>query len=89
MSTSMNLKKQFNFFKNGVGTSQLPVRLEGNARFSARKMNQLHGYMMVHSSGYQDVLPASNGLAKIKVIGLGGGGSNAVERMIRSGIQVW
>lgn len=31
---------------------------------------------------------AMNG-AKIKVIGVGGGGNNAVNRMIGSGIQVW
>lgn len=28
-------------------------------------------------------------LAQIKVIGVGGGGSNAVNRMIENGVQVW
>ena len=86
MGLSMNMHKKQLGRLNGVGLSLLPGR-PGRARFSARN-NQPHRYMMVHSSGYEDLSPASNGLAKIKVIGLGGGGSNAVERMIRSGLQV-
>ena len=39
----------------------------------------------VYVNGYDS--PAIEGLAKIKVVGVGGGGCNAVQRMIMSGVQ--
>lgn len=43
-------------------------------------------YTTVHSSGYPGYAPVG-GDASIKVIGVGGGGGNALNRMIASGLQ--
>lgn len=41
-------------------------------------------YMVMNSTGYTPI----GGDARIKVIGVGGGGGNALNRMINSGLQV-
>ena len=55
-----------------------------------RSANQQPGtgrspYLMVHSDGYSQAVV---GDARIKVIGVGGGGGNALNRMIQGGLQV-
>ena len=40
----------------------------------------------IQSSDYMPTTPVSGGPAKIKVIGVGGGGGNAVNRMIKNGL---
>ena len=42
--------------------------------------------MFGHDRGKEKELPSEN-FAQIKVIGVGGGGSNAVNRMIQSGVK--
>ncbi len=45
--------------------------------------------LMVHSDGYPTSLNGGpSGDARIKVIGVGGGGGNALNRMMDSGLQV-
>ena len=44
-------------------------------------------YVMVQSKGYGSAGQNLNGEAKIKVIGCGGGGGNAINRMITSGLN--
>ena len=36
---------------------------------------------------FSDIQPVRDDLPKIKVIGVGGGGGNAVNRMIQTGVQ--
>lgn len=36
---------------------------------------------------FSDIQPVRDDLPKIKVVGVGGGGGNAVNRMIQSGVQ--
>jgi cell division protein FtsZ len=43
--------------------------------------------MTLQNNGYEAPL-GQNGSARIKVIGVGGGGGNAVNRMIEGGLQV-
>ena len=42
---------------------------------------------MNNYSAYTSQVPLNTGLPKIVVLGLGGGGSNAINRMIESGMQ--
>lgn len=51
------------------------------------QQQQRQSYMLVHSTGYDGYEPIG-GNAAIKVIGVGGGGGNALNRMIASGLQV-
>ena len=51
------------------------------------QQQQRQSYMLVHSTGYDGYEPIG-GDAAIKVIGVGGGGGNALNRMIASGLQV-
>lgn len=48
-------------------------------------MSARSSYMMVYSDNYESRAP---GEARIKVLGVGGGGGNALQRMIASGMQV-
>jgi len=50
---------------------------------NVKKQRRSAPYLMVHSLGYAPV----GGDARIKVIGVGGGGGNALNRMIDSGLQ--
>lgn len=59
-------------------TPVAPVAL-GSARVSFRQ-----SVVASAARGYNDPM----GEARIKVIGVGGGGGNAVNRMIQSGVQV-
>ena len=34
-------------------------------------------------------IPGSEHLAVIKVVGVGGGGTNAVNRMVEAGVRAW
>jgi hypothetical protein len=44
-------------------------------------------YLVVTSSGYEGSTPRA-GEARIKVVGVGGGGGNALNRMIEAGLYV-
>ncbi|MFQ3616214.1 MAG: cell division protein FtsZ [Cyanobacteriota bacterium] len=59
---------------------------------SGLHLNQSHDTKpsLLDDSGYSDIVPSS--LARIKVIGVGGGGCNAINRMIASqvsGVEFW
>lgn len=71
--------------------SSAVLRLGAAASACARRVRPLQqqrqSYMLVHSTGYDGYEPVG-GDASIKVIGVGGGGGNALNRMIASGLQV-
>jgi cell division GTPase FtsZ len=45
-------------------------------------------YLTLSTAAQADGVPNNNGQAKIKVIGVGGGGGNAINRMIEAGLKV-
>ena len=56
---------------------------------SVQSVRQSSCWSRVYDEVYlQRVLCAAGGDAQIKVIGVGGGGGNAINRMIASGLQV-
>jgi cell division protein FtsZ len=59
----------------------------GNGKLVLQQQQQARGWSQRRCARRPVVVTMSG--AKIKVIGVGGGGNNAVNRMIGSGIQVW
>ncbi|WIA08879.1 hypothetical protein OEZ85_008300 [Tetradesmus obliquus] len=49
--------------------------------------NSSKPYMVVRSGNSFSAAPSTNGDARIKVIGVGGGGGNALNRMLETGLQ--
>lgn len=66
------------------GTTSRMLSVTPTARSTALRRSTLCRYAGYGASGYGPV----GGDARIKVIGVGGGGGNAVNRMISSGLQV-
>lgn len=73
VSAKLKLKKE-DYFTNNL----FPMFFKPSARI---KFNELGGMMMMEFD------TSANQLATIKVIGVGGGGNNAVNRMIEDGVQ--
>ena len=62
---------------------KVPVQVQGFGRETRPTNDQLHRF----EQGTQDVAAPQNYLAVIKVVGIGGGGVNAVNRMIDVGLR--
>jgi cell division protein FtsZ len=85
-----------NLDSNGSGNGELDVQMDELSEFSNNSRLQLsHSHnLMKHQLGVdtkaENIMLGS--IAKIKVIGVGGGGGNAVNRMIASevtGVEFW
>lgn len=57
--------------------------------FKKKVCDRQHRAVLTYASYSANNYGPMGGDARIKVIGVGGGGGNAVNRMISSGLQVW